>query len=83
MANIGVLNFTSPQAQPYADGNAFYGPVFIREGSGHLLDMHYLDNMFTRVNGRVADGNVFMDSLVPNRSVEPSCGLKGRHADAW
>jgi len=22
--------------------------------------------MFTRVNGRVADGNVFMDSLVPN-----------------
>jgi hypothetical protein len=83
VANIGVLNFTSPQAQPYADGNAFYGPVFIREGSGHLLDMHYLDNMFTRVNGRVADGNVFMDSLVPNRSVEPLCGLKGRHADAW
>jgi hypothetical protein len=68
VANIGVLNFTSPQAQPYADGNAFFGPVFIRQGSGHLLNMHYLDNMFTRVNGRVDDdGNAFMNSLVSNR----------------
>jgi hypothetical protein len=67
VANIGVLNFTSPQAQPFADGNAFAGPVFIREGSGHLLDMHYLDAMFTRVGGRVEDGNEFMDSVVGNR----------------
>jgi len=64
VANIGVLNFTSPAAQPYADGNAFAGPVFVREGTGHLLDMHYLDNMFTRNAGRVEDGNAFMDSLV-------------------
>ena len=64
VANIGVLNFTSPQAQPYAEGNTFWGPVFIREGSGHLLDMHYLDVMFRRVDGRVEDGNDFMDSLL-------------------
>ena len=69
VANIGVLNFTSPQAQPYADGNAFAGSVFLREGSGHLLNMHYLDTMFKRVNGRVEDGNEFMDSLASDRSV--------------
>jgi hypothetical protein len=67
VANIGVLNFTSPQAQPYADGSPFFGPVFVREGSGHLLNMHYLDKMFTRVDGLVEDENAFMDSLVPNR----------------
>jgi hypothetical protein len=33
-----------------------------------LLNMHYLDNMFTRVNGKVDDdGNAFMNSLVSNR----------------
>jgi hypothetical protein len=61
------LNFTSPAAQPYADSNAFMGSVFVREGSGHLLNMHYLDNMFTRAKGRVKDGNAFMDSLVVNK----------------
>jgi len=70
VANIGVLNFTSPQAQPYADGNAFAGPVFVREGSGHLLDMHYLDYMFRRVNGKVEDGNEFMDSFVGNSNAK-------------
>ncbi|KAG0652627.1 hypothetical protein D0Z07_0123 [Hyphodiscus hymeniophilus] len=64
VANIGVLNFTSPQAQPYADGNAFAGHVFVRVGSGHLLNMHYLDAMFTMVNGRVEEGNEFMDSSI-------------------
>ncbi|KAL4820256.1 hypothetical protein BDW67DRAFT_153778 [Aspergillus spinulosporus] len=37
--------------------NHFYGPVFIREGSGHLLNMHYLDTMFSEESG-------FMDKLV-------------------
>ena len=70
VANIGVLNFTSPSAQPYADGNAFYGPVFIREGSGHLLNMHYLDKMFPMVNGRVdEDGNTFMNTTIATRYV--------------
>lgn len=68
VANIGVLHFTSPQAQPYADGNPFYGPVFIREGSGHLLNMHYLDTMFKRKGGRVDDeGNEFMNTVVQDR----------------
>ncbi|KUJ07309.1 uncharacterized protein LY89DRAFT_702433 [Mollisia scopiformis] len=68
VANIGVLNFTSPQAQPYADGNPFYGPVFIREGSGHLLNMHYLDTMFTMKDGRVHDeGNEFMNTILQDR----------------
>lgn len=67
VANIGVLNFTSPQAQPYADGNAYYGPVFVREGTGHLLNMHYLDTMFKMVNGKVDEENEFMNSVVQDR----------------
>ncbi|CAL3968166.1 unnamed protein product [Diplocarpon coronariae] len=68
VANIGVLQFTSPQAQPYADGNAFFGRVFVREGTGHLLNMHYLDKMFTLVNGRVDDsGNKFMNSKITKK----------------
>jgi hypothetical protein len=67
VANFGVLNFTSPQAQPYADGNAFFGPVFEGEGSGHLLNMHYLDSMFIMVDGKVADVNAFMNSQVCDR----------------
>jgi len=71
VANIGVLNFTSPSAQPYADGNAFSGLVFIREGSGHLLNMHYLDKMFPMVNGRVDDaGNTFMNTTIAKRCVD-------------
>jgi hypothetical protein len=70
VANIGVLRFTSPQARPYRDGNPFYGPVFIREGSGHLLNMHYLDTMFTMIDGKVDNsGNEFMNSIVLDRLV--------------
>ncbi|CZT04996.1 hypothetical protein WAI453_007538 [Rhynchosporium graminicola] len=70
VANYGVLSFTSPSAQPFADGNAFCGSVFTREGSGHLLNMHYLDKMFTIVNGKVdEDGNPFMNTLIPSRNV--------------
>ncbi|KAH6716277.1 hypothetical protein DL95DRAFT_347356 [Leptodontidium sp. 2 PMI_412] len=69
VANVGVLSFTSPKAQPFADGNAFFGSVFTREGPGHLLNMHYLDKMFTMVNGKVdEDGNSFMNSFIPSRS---------------
>ncbi|KAH7333410.1 hypothetical protein BKA65DRAFT_553757 [Rhexocercosporidium sp. MPI-PUGE-AT-0058] len=69
VANLGVLSFTSPKAQPFADGNAFFGSVYTREGPGHLLNMHYLDKMFTMVNGQVdEDGNSFMNSLIPSRN---------------
>lgn len=41
VANIVVLNFTSPQAQTYGMGMVFFfGPVFNRQGSGHLLNIH-------------------------------------------
>lgn len=64
VANIGVLMFTS-QGRQDNNGNAFAGEVFIRKGSGHLLNMHYLDNMFTRkADGNVdEEGNEFMNSL--------------------
>jgi hypothetical protein len=66
VANIGVLKFTSPGAQPNADGNAFSGQVFKREWTGHLLNMHYLDTMFKEdENGKVDDsGNDFMNSWI-------------------
>ncbi|KAE9370518.1 hypothetical protein N431DRAFT_492592 [Stipitochalara longipes BDJ] len=68
VANIGVLKFTAPEAQPYADGNAFAGQIFKREGTGHLLNMHYLDTMFKMdENGKVDEsGNDFMNSLIVN-----------------
>jgi len=79
VANFGVLNFTSPQAQPFADGNAFFGTVFTREGPGHLLNMHYLDKMFTMVNGRVDDnGNPFMNSVIPSRRSRGEAEIPGQ-----
>ncbi|OJJ37058.1 hypothetical protein ASPWEDRAFT_38696 [Aspergillus wentii DTO 134E9] len=56
VANIGVLKFTS-SAAAYAGGTLFSGSVFRREGSGHLLNIHYLDRMF-------GDDCAFMDSKV-------------------
>lgn len=56
VSNIGVLRFTSPVAA-YLNGSPFSGSVFVREGSGHLLNMHYLDTMFGE------DGR-FMDRMV-------------------
>lgn len=56
VSNIGVLRFTSPTAA-YSNGSLFSGSVFVREGSGHLLNMHYLDTMFGEDGG-------FMDRMV-------------------
>ncbi|KAK5208618.1 hypothetical protein LTR47_004204 [Exophiala xenobiotica] len=52
------------------DENRFVGQLFKREGSGHQLNQHYLDNIFEMENvdtevlneGRVRDGNAYMDS---------------------
>ncbi|EAA58703.1 hypothetical protein AN6319.2 [Aspergillus nidulans FGSC A4] len=49
-----IHNQHSHQNPPF---NHFHGPVFIREGSGHLLNMHYLDTMFSEESG-------FMDKLI-------------------
>lgn len=56
VSNIGVLRFTSPAAA-YSNGSLFSGSVFVREGSGHLLNMHYLNTMF-------GDESGFMDRMV-------------------
>ena len=69
VSKIGILKFTSPGAQRYADGNAFAGQAFKREGTGHLLNRHYLDTVFKmNENGKVDEsGNDFMNSLITNQ----------------
>jgi hypothetical protein len=57
VANIGVLEFTSPMAK-YTSTSLFSGAVFRREGPGHLLNLHYLDTMFDKQDG-------FMNIKVP------------------
>lgn len=54
----GVLNFAHIP-------NRYMGRLFVRSGSGHLLNQHYLDPMFTLgPDGRVLDANPFMDSVL-------------------
>ncbi|KAL4780369.1 hypothetical protein BJX76DRAFT_364364 [Aspergillus varians] len=62
VSNIGVLKFTTPVAA-YSYGSLFSGSVFVREGSGHLLNMHYLDTMFGENGG-------FMNRMVEMPVVE-------------
>ncbi|KAJ5948361.1 hypothetical protein N7466_001376 [Penicillium verhagenii] len=59
---IGVLHFiTFP--------NRYMGRLFIRSGSGHLLDQHYLDTMFTLgPDHKVLENNQFMDMEVETNS---------------
>jgi len=60
------------------DKNRFIGRLFKREGSGHQLNQHYLDNIFEMKNvdtsvlkkGRVKDGNPYMDSQVDVAAIE-------------
>lgn len=60
----GVLHFTSSLPSK-AGGASFMGRVFERPGSGHQLNQHYLDNMFTLdKTGKVAETNAFMESEV-------------------
>ncbi|KAL5051420.1 hypothetical protein BDW71DRAFT_202602 [Aspergillus fruticulosus] len=72
VSRLGVLQFMSGSSSPsrlntnyihnqhsHRDTpfSRFHGPAFIREGSGHLLNMHYLDTMFNEDSG-------FMNKLV-------------------
>ncbi|KAL2869263.1 uncharacterized protein BJX67DRAFT_22856 [Aspergillus lucknowensis] len=51
----GVLNFTSMP-------NRYMGRVFVRPGTGHIFNQHYMDTMFTLgPDRRVLDYNAFMD----------------------
>lgn len=60
----GVLNFARVP-------HRYMGALFIRSGSGHLFNQHYLDTMFTLgPDRRVLDDNPFMDGpLCHDRSV--------------
>ncbi|KAJ5157972.1 uncharacterized protein N7500_007623 [Penicillium coprophilum] len=64
----GVLHFVDIP-------NRYMGRLFVRPNSGHLLNMHYLDNMFTLgPDMRVLDSNPFMEM-----EVEPwaTAGING------
>ncbi|KAL2834759.1 hypothetical protein BJY01DRAFT_239020 [Aspergillus pseudoustus] len=51
----GVLNFTSIL-------NRYMGQVFVRPGTGHMFNQHYMDTMFTLgPDHKVLDSNEFMD----------------------
>lgn len=51
----GVLNFVHIP-------NRYMGRLFVRPGSGHLMNQHYLDNMFPfGPDWKVLDSNEFMD----------------------
>lgn len=54
----GVLNFIKLS-------NRYMGRLFGRQGSGHQLNQHYLDNMFPLgPDGKASETNDFMDSEV-------------------
>lgn len=58
IAWLGVLRFASIP-------NRYMGRLFVRPGSGHMLNQHYLDNMFTLGPDRkVLESNHFMDMEV-------------------
>lgn len=62
VANIGVLQFTSP-VSAYSNTSVFSGRVIIRQGSGHLFNMHYLGPMF-------GEDSTFMEREVKVRPVD-------------
>lgn len=49
--------------------NRYIGRLFVRPGSGHLMNQHYLDNMFTLgPDGKVLESNPFMDMEVETKT---------------
>lgn len=50
VARWGVLHFSSA-----AFPNRYAGRVFVRQGAGHLMNMHYLGGLFPLVGGRVRE----------------------------
>lgn len=66
----GVLNFANIR-------NRYIGHVFIRHGSGHLFNQHYLGSMFPFGPDRaVLDSNSFVESEIE----VPTFGQKGQKA---
>ncbi|KAJ5126511.1 hypothetical protein N7448_007290 [Penicillium atrosanguineum] len=59
---LGVLRFANIP-------NRYMGRLFVRPGSGHLLNQHYLDNMFTLgPDMMVLESNPFMDMEVDTKT---------------
>lgn len=59
---LGVLRFANIP-------NRYMGRLFVRSGSGHMLNQHYLDNMFTLGPDRkVLESNPFMDMEVETKT---------------
>lgn len=70
---LGVLQFANIP-------NRYLGRLFVRPGSGHLMNQHYLDNMFTLgPNRKVLESNPFMDIEV---QVKPDMFTKNQGADS-
>lgn len=58
VAQWGVLNFAHHRGR-------YLGRIFVRMGGGHMLNQHYLDNMFPRDSkNRVRDHNEWADAEV-------------------
>lgn len=59
---LGVLRFANIP-------NRYMGRLFVRPGSGHLMNQHYLDNMFTLgPDHKVLESNPFMDMKVETKT---------------
>lgn len=70
---LGVLQFANIP-------NRYLGRLFGRPGSGHLMNQHYLDNMFTLGPDRkVLESNPFMDMEV---QAKPDMFTKNEGADS-
>jgi hypothetical protein len=66
VSQIGVLNYATNAALQ----NRFMGRLFISPHSGHLLNQHYLHNMFPLgPDKRCLDTNLFMETEVRVESV--------------
>lgn len=58
--------------------NRYMGRLFVRPGSGHLMNQHYLDNMFTLgPDHKVLESNPFMDMEVETKTDAISSGANG------
>jgi hypothetical protein len=72
VSQIGVLNYISLE-------NRFMGRVFISPGSGHLLNQHYLHDMFALgPDGKCLDTNAFMEMPIDQEASLD--GAKGRES---
>ncbi|KAJ5114296.1 hypothetical protein NUU61_000055 [Penicillium alfredii] len=78
VARWGLLHFIDVP-------NRYMGQVFIRSDSGHMMNQHYLDNMFTLgPDQKVLDSNPFMETTIatqPNKTMREQDGAQGKRAD--